>query len=453
MKEIIDKIFLIMLCSLIAISSIFVGSPLKHNYLVLSAIVNALAFIYLCIKIVIEPKRNWLDNSLCVAVFMLTVSSCIPIIFQKCVSLSDAIQSVLIYISLFSVFIMLKEIQTKNKEKYIVYSIIISAVISCIIGFDNLTFNTFERVLRKLGNASFVNQDHRMFANFGYANAFALYVAVALLLTLNEYKQIEKMWGKMLNIALMTLFEICILLSYSRGTWICLTICSIFNIIFDKDRKIKLRQIGILALTGIMSLLFIKIYNKLYSASQYLFIYFWLIITLMISSFVQLTIQLIKNKIKIKKKINIKMKYIVIVVMVVGVLIIITFIYLLKYTKPLVLFNTLNGEDEYIQNINYVSDEDGYYDIAIDLDAKSSLKDKFAYEIVIKERNKYNDIVFSHSILVNNEKENKTIKFEKQEDTKYLTITYKSLYKSERRGLTINSLTIIYIYYLSNSLP
>ena len=77
--------------------------------------------------------------------------------------------------------------------------------------------------------------------------------------------------------------------------------------------------------------------------------------------------------------------------------------------------------------------KDGYYDVEIDLEARSSLKNESAYEIIVREMDKYNGIVEEHSILINNEKGTKEIKFQKQEDTKYLTIDYKSLYKSERR--------------------
>ena len=95
----------------------------------------------------------------------------------------------------------------------------ISACILCIIGFDNLTYKTFRRFLEELGNGFFTNYDNRMFANFGYANAFAIYIATAFFLTLNEYKNEEKTGLKFLDTVLMTLFMICILLSSNSALY------------------------------------------------------------------------------------------------------------------------------------------------------------------------------------------------------------------------------------------
>ena len=442
MKEKIDKIFLIIICVGIVMSSVFVGAPVGHNYLILSVVLSLTAFVYLVINSIIEPKRNWTNNAVSIEVLILTISGCIPIIFHKCISLSDSVQSVLIYMSLLSVFFCIKEIKVNNKQKYITFSIMISACILCIIGFDNLTYKAFRRFLEELGNGFFMNYDNRMFANFGYANAFAIYIATAFFLTLNEYKKEEKTGLKLLDTAFMTLFMICILLSYSRGTWICLALVVLINIILTKDKKKILRQIGALILSGLIALVFIKIYNKMYSSSRYLAMYISLTIVLITSTLIQAVILFAKRKIKFKKEINIKIRYIVIACIAGMVILAITFIILLQYTKPLVLFKTLTESNEYLQNINYVSDKDGYYDVEIDLEARSSLKNESAYEIIVREMDKYNGIVEEHSILINNEKGTKEIKFQKQEDTKYLTIDYKSLYKSERRGLTINSLTI-----------
>lgn len=106
------------------------------------------------------------------------------------------------------------------------------------------------------------------------------------------------------------------------------------------------------------------------------------------------------------------------------------------------MFDSLYDNNEYIQNINYIKDKDGKYDIEIDVESHSSLINNYAYEIIFIEKNEYNDDVEEHSILLNNEKGIKKLSFEKQDDTKYLSITYRSLYKSERRGLIINYLVI-----------
>ena len=197
----------------------------------------------------------------------------------------------------------------------------------------------------------------------------------------------------MLDTAFMTLFMICILLSYSRGTWICLALVVLINIILTKDKKKILRQIGALILSGLIALVFIKIYNKMYSSSRYLAMYISLTIVLITSTLIQAVILFAKRKIKFKKEINIKIRYIVIACIAGMVILAITFIILLQYTKPLVLFKTLTESNEYLQNINYVSDKDGYYDVEIDLEARSSLKNESAYEIIVREMDKYNGIV------------------------------------------------------------
>ena len=129
MKEKIDKIFLIIICAGIVMSSVFVGAPVEHNYLILSVVLSLTAFVYLVINSIIEPKRNWTNNAVSIAVLVLTISGCIAILFHKCISLPDSVQSVLIYMSLLSVFFCIKEIKVNNKQKYITFSIMISACI------------------------------------------------------------------------------------------------------------------------------------------------------------------------------------------------------------------------------------------------------------------------------------------------------------------------------------
>lgn len=434
-KQKIDKIFLKIICILIIVSGLFIGSPLNNNYIILSTALNFISFIYVCVNFVVSPKKGLLDNFLCVVILLLTISSCIPVIFKKCISLSDSINTIFMYISLIAGFFMVKEIDNSNKKKYISCAIIISAIIVCVIGFDDLTFRVFNNILLKLGNPDFTNADKRMIANFGYANAFALYILIAFLLAFNEYKNCNSGRKQTVYFGVMIFFMICILLSYSRGTWICLFIGVIANVIFSKNKKIN-HVINIFIIFAI-SLIFVATYNKLYDSKQYILIYLYLIVTLVISGLLQNILKIIE-----KKQIVVKNYYkCAIIAMIIFFSGIGVFCVLLQFTQPLVLFTSIYDNDEYSQDINYhTSDE--YLDIKINLESNSNLKQDYAYQILIEEKNEYNVAIEEHSLFLNNEKGIQEVSFKKQDDTKYLTITYKSLHESERRGLTINSITI-----------
>ena len=435
-KQKIDKIFLNIICIVIVISAVFVGSPLSNNYLILSVTINLISFIYICIKFAVNPKKSLIDNFVSIAVLLLAISSCIPVIFKKYISLSDSVNTILIYISLISAFFMIKEIENTNKKKYISHAIIISALIICIIGIDDLTYNFLGDVLLKLGNLIFVNEDKRMIANFGYANSFALYVLIAFMLTFNKYKKSQSEKKKLLYFTTMTIFMICILLSYSRGTWICFAICAVINIFLNEKRQEKTIQIVALLTITIISLVFVAIYNKLYTSDEYIIIYLYLFITLLVSCLLQLILSKIEMKIM-----NINYKYAIISIVIIICLGIGALILLLNFTQPLVLFTSIYDDDEYTKDINYNISDD-ILNIKIDIESHSNLKQDNAYEILIEEKNKYNVAIEEYTILLNNESGTKEISLTKQEDTEYLTITFKSLYKSERRGLIINSITI-----------
>lgn len=443
-KTILDNIALVIICFCIVISSILVGTPITANYGIISTIINGIALIYLVISLFLNRNKRYLNNILVLIVLVFNISNLIPLIFKSYISLSATIDNILDMTGILSLVILIISNENENKSKYIVNSIITSGVMLCFISIDNLTTNVLGEFLGKLGNLQNYNPDSRQMANFGYPNSLAIYIALCFILSIGRIVEINsdtnkstsKLLSKIICSSLLVSFISIIFLSYSRGTYVILAIASLIYLLVINENKEKINTGLTIITTVLLSGIFIKLYGNFVNIEEYINIYFILIILSLVNGLLQIGVGYVGNKLE---KIN--LKKLIIVMLLILVMGIVIFFVLMQYTKPLILFSKGNKSYEYIQLIDYIKVEDKVK-VDIEFDAKSELEDEGQYGIIIQEKNEYNDTLEEHSIVVTNYSGTKTVEFEKQENTKYIAISYVNYRITKSDGLTIYSVKI-----------
>lgn len=432
--------------AILLITAILIGSPISYNCLSLNFFIILVGIIFCIYKVI--KKEKVLNDKLDLCLFIFSLMPIIPIVFNTYISLNDSIISLLKYISCFVIYLIIKnclenekkiEYTNKNNEyKNILINIIIfSAVLISIIGIDNSTTRYFTDILEKLGLPYVVNIEHRMFSSLGYANSFAIILAVSVLLILDRInnkrrennpnrrkKNIEILYSGALFLNLS-----CILLSYSRTTLVLLATAIIAYLIIDRNKSKNIYTIYILVLDGIISLGYVMVWNE--ENIWILTIALYIIACLML----KLLDKLYNRISKITKK-----TYIIIIsICIIGISIFIGVG--INLTIPLSIYgpNESSSMVKYkIQNI----ESNKEYILDFDILSKATVNNIENYKITVSEENKYYDTVEEHEISFNNYEGIKEIKFTSSNETVELAIYIESEFKIAQLGLTINSLTI-----------
>ena len=435
--QMIDKILLAIICVGLIISAFLIGSPLENNMECIITIINFMGLVYTILKIFLERKNIFLNNPVLILLMILLTSSFFSLIFRNMTSLSDTIKNILNLISIISLVVILVNNKTEDKIKYIISSIIISCLMLAIIGIDNLTVNSLKDIMKQLGNVDVNNIDARMMGNFGYANTFGICMALGFILTLGRYTNTESKISKIIYSILLVIFFESIILSYSRGTWISIFLIVLIYLWILKNNNKRIKAILILSSTTILGLIFYKIFTSNILKENYIVIF----VCLSILSTLNGIIQIIFTKlIKVVEKI--KIKYIISILVLLIFILIITFTILMQYKAPLMLFKQNYNHKEYTQEINYILLKNNHVKVEIEIDAESKYKNINTYSITINEKNKYGDILVKHPIEISNFKGIKELEFQKNEFTKYLSVTYKCLSERSSQGLEITSLRV-----------
>lgn len=435
-KIVIDNIYIVIICLCIIFSSFFIGSPINRNSGILLAIINILAVIYIILNMIFNKDNKIKFNILLIIIFIMLISSALPLIFNTYASLSGTIDNILDVFGIVSLIILIFYNENKNKKKYIINSILISGIILCIISIDNLTTNIFTEFLEKIGNGRFFSADGRQISSLGYPNSFAIYIGLCFILSIGRLIETKKSLNKLIYSSILVFFLSLILLSYSRGTYIFLGIILLIYIFTINENKNKINLFLTSISTFILSICFMKIYVNVIATKQFLFIYPSIIMLCLINAIIQIIISKISTKLE-----KIDMKKVLIVLVILLICGIGLFFFLFRFTKPLELFFRGKSETEYIQTIDYITSENGF-DVEIELEAKSKTEKGMQYGIVIAEKSIYNDTLKEHYIELNNFKGKKKVKIEKEENVKYLEIKYQNFSIKNSEGLTIYSLKI-----------
>ena len=360
---------------------------------------------------------------------MLLITSALPLILNKYLTLNGTIFYIFRYISIFAIYIItnqeLKK-ETDNLEK-IKDVILISGLILVIFGIDLLTTNmSYEFVKKIIGSTTDQESLTRMYSLFLYSNTFAISIVVSYIISID--KILTKQNKIYVGISILLLSGI--ILSQSRTTILILLILMIlYVVIMPKQEKNNLLKL--LFMSTILSIIYVTIFIYLKRIG---YTYVIWIITLV----VPIISILIYDKIKLNEKINkiFKIKNLIIVFMT----IVIIFLILSMFKSDLVLFSNENSQTKITKNI-YEVKENNKYEIELEIDAKSNtIKDNYVIEFI--QRNNYSDSLGEEKIELNNYEGIKKFNINTVEGIKWLEFSVSAKEKGNGKILKIKHLKI-----------
>lgn len=433
------KVNLVLLCAILLVSGLIIGSPIKYNAVWLNSIIMIIGIVYIIVQKWKDKEYKIIQNGLDIGVFTLCmILPVLPIIFHTFASLNDSVIYVYKYANAFVIYLMARDICRDNKEKEncLIHTILLVGIFLCLLGIDNMTTNWMNKLLTPLNLVNVTNIEGRMFSTFGYANSFAIYIAVCTILTIGQYKKAKNLRIKAIYGALLFLFFSCVILSYSKASILFLAIAILVIFFMTKDRNQKLESIFLCITEGILSLFYSMLWTKFIHAEA--FIALWIITGMVV--ILAYGICFVVNKLQNRlQKVNTKTYYFIAIGVV--TLLVIFVVVGLQFTKPLVLFNTKNSVQEVKYKVTKV-EPNKEYRFVFDIDAISKLENKQEYAIEIVEENKYYDEIQSTQIEFNTFKGEKEIVIHTLPETVEIAIYIKCNYEIAKEKLVIQSLYI-----------
>lgn len=436
-KEKINNILATVISLIIIISSIIVGTPLKENTRIISYISIVIFFICMINYKFIQKKKfreifkkiNIIDTS----VIILCLASLIPLFFKTYLDETATINTCIRYVTLLIIYTLSKILMLQNDKykKYFINSLIISGIISVIIGIDNMTLGFFNEKLQELGIPKYFNNENRMIGNFGYANTYAISMLIPLILSIDKYLKNNKY--KFIYLLFSFIFMTCFILTYSRASYIIMIIVIIIFCLLQKNKEKSIKMFNLILITTSTSLIYSKIFADYYNKNFSIIIITLIILCILSSIFITLL-----NKVNIEKKINFK-KYIKYLILLIAV-IVITILVGLKLTKPLKIFETETDKKIIQYKITNI-DSSKKYNFKFDIKSLSK-ENLYIYSIEIVQRN-INDIKLSSDyIRFGSYKGIKEIEITPDPSTYNFYIIFRSINTKYQLGLNIKSLKI-----------
>lgn len=423
------KILKVFLSIIIFITFIFIGAPIEYNCFELNLAIILMGMILGIYKIIVK-KEKLINSKIDLVVLMFYLAPIIPIIFGTCDTLEETLIALIRNMSLFNIYCIVKDIITKgNKEEnWIINVLIAGGVLLVLLGIDERLSRTIFQYAKYIGILSVTNIENRMFSTLGYANSFAIIMAIEIFLCFSRLKH-----NKIFYSGLIYLFSLGMLLSYSRTVIALFAVLFVVYLIFVKKRRVYITYNMFQNL--IITLFSMKIFETL--SKQHILAWISVIIFFMLSIVIARIIS--KNY---KKICRIKLKIYVRIMILLIIFVSIVYFVGKQLDIPLHVFDygEVNQEIRYkLYNI----EKEKEYCYEFDLEANVTEGTEFCvYRIVIAEENKYYDTINTHEIQLKNSSEKEKIKFTTSSETVAIVIYVKSDFPRYQNGLTINSLYI-----------
>lgn len=416
------KIFEIIVIILTLISVLLVGTPIEYNCLELNYIIVIIGIVYIIYKII---KKEKIIDKIDIIVLLLCLSSIIPYISNKCINTLETLINIALNMSLFNIYILVKGIDREGK-KNIIKTILIGTCVLFLFGIDEMTTKIFTKTYEFLKIPNVINYETRMFSTLGYANSFAILMAISIFLAIGFNK-------KSIYSGMICLYIIGLILSYSRIVMIFFILIYGIYILMEKKEN-KMYNICQILINTILAIIYVKIFEKMLSENSYIIIYLGVVIIFSISI-------LLNCILKKQKVIELKNKHILITFLILILLGINIYQIGKMFDKPLEIFHSGGNSNNVRYNI-YNIKPNNMYELKFDIDAKSEIETNENYSIEIIEENKYYDTVDTHLIKFNNYTGEKKLEFVTNSETRSITILFKSSNPELQDGVRINSLYI-----------
>ncbi len=295
-RNIIDKIYLIILCINILLLNIFIGSTHEDPRTLTQTIIILETAIYIIISKINKKEKILIKGKIDIVVIIMLISTIMPLIFKTYCSLSYTIDIFLEYLTVYSMYILVRNLITTPKRKDIlINTILLSSILIIIFGMDRLNFNVFQKFY-DITRASQV-KDMRMTSIIGYWNAVFTYIVSLMIIALGKYidiknKKIAGIYAMYVQLA-MYAFYYC----NSRAGMIIFVLIFIVYLIKIKDTNKIIKSILLI----ITAFVFVVILDRIiYAHGSILVILIGVITTLIFTYILSLVFDKIINKIKIE---------------------------------------------------------------------------------------------------------------------------------------------------------
>lgn len=186
-----EKTYFIILCLSVLLLNIAVGSTHDApNRTFTQFLIILETLIYIIIAKIKKQEKILIKGKIDIAVIAMMVITFVPLICKTYCSLSYTIEISIIYFTVYSMYILVRNLVTTPKRKNIFINVmLLSSTIIIIFGIDRINFNVFQ----KFYDISLSSQvfDARMTSTIGYWNAVFAYIVSLMIIALGKYLSIE----------------------------------------------------------------------------------------------------------------------------------------------------------------------------------------------------------------------------------------------------------------------
>lgn len=302
-EEKLDKIYLVLLCIIIVLLHLFIGSSHQEPKVILQTIIIIIGLTYIIAKKNTkqkskETKSIIIKGKIDILMLLFLIATFIPLLIKTYYSLNDTINFLLAFICTYVIYILARNLVKTKKDLNIVIDVtLISSIIIVIFGLDKLYYNIFAPFLELINSAP--SDAYGMVSTVGYSNPVAVYMTLLSFFALGRYLCIENKWIKSIYSAFIQIAMIGFAFGNSRALMLIFPAVFIIYLIILKDNKNRMQAIFVMGVNIVVAYIFQAICNKLVTNNLIL----WLALALDLA-FIYL-ISLLINK--IVDKINIKM--------------------------------------------------------------------------------------------------------------------------------------------------
>lgn len=372
----------------------------------------------------IKKKKKMLESRLDLCVLLFTMTTALPIIFNKAVCVNDALYVFNQYVILLEFFMIVKKLfEKQTKSKNILINVIsLLTIILIFIGIDKMTINILQNK-----NTSFTRLESLFFS----PNAFATLIGGTIFLVFGQLFNTNKAGLKHVYIVELTILMLGLILTYSRIMYAVFALSLVIYYICNKDVKVKKQILSISIILIVLGLLYSKLYSETLLSEEYYKVWIGLLINII------LAIILCEVSTKIINKIQINIKRIIIFAFLFSGVIIIYFFSVKNISEPLVVFNSTTSYSK-VEKTIYGANKKETYVLNFDIEARGTS----TYKIIVEQRDKYMDYVVGTDIIFEEYMGTKEIEIVTDELTEVINIIFEAENINEDSYLKINKVLL-----------
>lgn len=292
-----DKIYLVLLCIIIALLHLFVGSSHQEPKIIFETIIIIVGLTYILIKKIQNKENIIIKGKIDILMLLMIIAMLIPLIIKTYYSLNDTINFFIDFMCVYVIYILARNVIKTKKELNLVIDVtLVSSIIIVIFGLDELYYNVFLKFLDFINSAK--SNAYGMVSTIGYSNPVAVYMTFLSFLALGRYLCVKNSWIKSLYFSYIQIAMIGFVFGNSRALMVIFPIVFIIYLIVLKDNKNILQSILVMGLNIVIAYIFQAVCNKLVTNNFTLWLAFS--VTIIIIYFMSLLINNIIKKINVK---------------------------------------------------------------------------------------------------------------------------------------------------------